>query len=221
MLLALRLRNHCNSYMGVCTLRIGCDIDGCLADFTHSYAELLVKTSGRNLIPNEEYLVNPPTWNWDRAAGYTKAEEQAAWNEIAKGDGFWRNLKPLPLGLAAMTLLNRARYAGHDVYFITHRMGKNAKKETESWFYRYDCDIATVLVAQDKLPIIKALELDFYIDDKPETIQECADALEAGNLPHLKHLFIINYAYNQHVERESVKRVGSVIEALRLAKVNV
>lgn len=173
-------------------LRICCDLDGVLANFTDAYAARL---TFRTTIPfppaSDEW---PKVWYWDRAMGITRDEETTTWEEdIIKSINFWKRLDPLPNARPAVRWLNRLTHSCNEVYFITNRIGKKAKLQTEQWLYDLGMSYPTVIVTADKLPFLRALKANFFIDDKTETIQEIA----AANLPDLK-LYLREWFYNSN-----------------------
>lgn len=154
------------------------DIDGCLANFTKGYAKLLIKVSGVDLFPpnwkGDDDPHFPTTWFWERAMGYGQWEK-AVWKEHILVDGkFWEKLPPLPGTPETLARINELAKAGHNIYFVTHRMGVEAKQQTERWLYKYGINYPTVLLSGDKLPLIKSLEVDAFIDDKPSTVNTVA-----------------------------------------------
>lgn len=187
-------------------MRIAFDIDGCLANFTKSYAKLITEVSGRDLV-SEETIANPETWYWDRAAGYTKDEEKATWKRIM-GDGtFWASLEPFDRKVFdRIDLFSQ----NHPVYFLTNRDGKRAKQQTEEWLQTYGILHPTVLLSADKVPVLKGLAIDVFVDDKPETLADVAAAL-----PDVK-LFKVAYRYNVDAPGESVASVSEMLNRLGL-----
>lgn len=190
-------------------MKLGIDLDGCLVDFNSGYIDLLIKARGEDLFPPDRNDENfPPVWFYEREFGYGDVEGEV-WGQIKESPLFWQNLKPLHNAREALqlldvyTLLNVA-----DVYFITHRSGRDVKGQSEEWLIRNGVYLPTVLIAGDKAPIIQALNLDFYIDDKPETITQ----LDGLKFP--RHLYLKDAPYNRHVKLEYGKRIGSVAEAL-------
>jgi hypothetical protein len=172
-------------------LKLGVDVDGCLANFTDSYAALLTRRSGIPFPPSSDEW--PTCWFWDRAAGITKDIETETWSkDILQSINFWKNLEPLPNAKPAIRWLNRLARTNNEVYFITNRPGHSSKYQTEKWLYALGMNYPTVITTADKLAFVKAIKLDFYIDDKPETIQEIA----AANIPGLR-LYLRQWAYNR------------------------
>jgi uncharacterized HAD superfamily protein len=64
----------------------------------------------------------------------------------------------------------------NDIYYVTNRAGASAKRQTESWLYRYlpyaELGVhPTVLITSDKGAAAKALKLDVYVDDNLDNIK--------------------------------------------------
>lgn len=184
---------------------LGVDLDGVLAQFDDSFTKLLIKTSGRDLFPAHPYL--PPCWNWCEPLGYTKDEESAAWEAVKQSKDFWRNLAAYPETENVITRLWALQKHGHDVYFITNRMGVKPKRQTEDWLADYTptlYPVQTVLVSAQKGMCAAALELTHYIDDKPSN---CHDVVVKS--PNTK-TYMMDRSWNQGVEISGVPRVKSV-----------
>ena len=156
------------------------DIDGCLADFTSAYAAALIAEDGDRLPEGWQDSPDwPGVWYWEREAGYGKDVEKRVWDEyILKEDSaFWENLEPMHGAREVLMELNGLVKAGKaETYFVTHRMGDRAKLQTEKWLYNHGCDYPTVFMAGDKIPVLRFLKPDFFIDDKPETVSAVADS---------------------------------------------
>ena len=157
---------------------ICCDIDGVIGNFTSAYAHKLIAEGG-NLLP-KDWETNPEwpqEWYWERAAGYSPEVEKKVWNNhiLQKGSKFWQNLSAYDGVKESLMHLNGLVKAGTaDCYFLTHRMGDRAKNQTEIFLYEHGIDYPTVLLAADKIPYLRLLKAAFFIDDKPETVQEVA-----------------------------------------------
>ncbi|MCA1841517.1 MAG: hypothetical protein LC723_14665 [Actinobacteria bacterium] len=191
------------------------DCDGVLSNFTKAYAALLIQVSGRNLLPEgftgDDTPDFPDTWYWERKLGYTKAEEDAVWDIIKSGDTFWANLEPLPTATAALEHLSSLQRHGHDVYFLTHRFGNDAKWQTEFFLHENGMDNPTVILSGKKDLVINGLELDFFIDDNPDTVAQVTLHCK------VKHLYLKSAPYNRKDlgwEKAGVNRVLSIAEAL-------
>ena len=191
-------------------MKLGVDLDGCLADFNTAYTKLLIEIKGEDLFPPDRNDDNFPTmWFYERAYGYEDVEAEA-WRYIKDGGNeFWHNLPSMPTAEGAILMLDLLANMEHDVYFITHRSGNDVKWQSEAWLQDRHMDNPTVLIAGNKAPIIQALELDFYIDDKPETIQE----LDTMKYPI--YLYLKDAPYNRDLVLTRGKRVSTVLKALQ------
>ena len=200
-------------------MRIGIDIDGVLARFDQGYARLLIKETGHFIdIENPEW---PAEWYWDRAflrqhydAKEAKRIENLVWDRDIKPTTFWGGLGHYSGTMDALDRLRLATYAGLDVYFITSRPGHMAKFYTEMWLSLHGMRNPTVLIAHNKGPVIEGLELDAYIDDKPENI---VDAVQAR--PKVR-AYLIDRPYNRDSEVlkdwKHYTRVASIGDVLNI-----
>lgn len=193
-------------------MRLGVDLDGVLANFTDSYARYLTKETGIEFPTSSDEW--PTEWDWEIASGVTKAQAKMVWDThiLGKGSRFWLGLKSIDGAGTALRRLNELTREGHDVYFITHRMGDKAKLQTERWLYERGVNYPTVLLSGDKVPLIRSLEIEWFIDDKPETVLAVANMMSwmvyLKAAPHNRDIVLPN----------NVVRVANVEEALRWAK---
>lgn len=208
-------------------MKIGFDLDGVIANFTDSYAAILTKQTGIKFPKNSASW--PTVWYWDRAAGITKAQEKAAWDEITN-TAFWAELPILPEGRETLGELQALRFAGHQIYFITSRPGRFAKLLTEQWLRDHGFPGATVLIADKKGPLADGLQLDVFVDDKPENCEDVfnarltrksmtsSDGTEIVTVDEPKcRVFLVNAPYNRnHIMDARIERVDSGLEALEI-----
>lgn len=155
-------------------LNIGCDIDGVLASFENGYADLLTAQTGITFPKGDPNF--PAKWHWTGDFGVTKAQDAAAWDAVKRSDNFWLALEPMPWALTTLTELRYRRAVGDNIYFITNRMGRMAKRQTEDWLRAYGYPDSTVCLCEKKGPLAVGLDLDIFIDDKPSN---CEDVLNA------------------------------------------
>lgn len=203
-------------------MKLAIDIDGCLADFSSAYGDLLIKVSGRDLLPvdrktNPDW---PTTWYWERAAGYTKEIESEVWNNhILKTGTFWEDLEPMEHASGTVRRLN-ALSKHHDIYFITQRMGVRAKLQTEKWLYELGMDYPTVCLVtkgDEKVAIMQALGISFFVDDKAETVVDASRLVDPAE-PSKFQLYVKDAPYNRvQYPAGKVTVVGSVKESLEKA----
>lgn len=194
-------------------LRIGIDVDGILANFNKAYREMLIKVSGRDLIPE---TFEPPTWNYATVFGYTKEEDAAAWKEITSDPIFWRRLGVLP---GAREMLDAIDDARHAVYFITTRPGVSTQHQTETWLRNFVL-APTVLIAktsEDKGVLARGLGLTHFIDDKPENCLAVKSHIPSCHVYLLDALYNRwagwDARYNDIVRIYSLDKFARVIEA--------
>lgn len=157
--------------------RLGVDIDGVLADFNRGYRRKLEEVSGKALLPDDE---EPPCWFWPEAVGYTKDEDDRAWDRIKSTPDFWFQLHPMPevtLEPVLPTLFQMLQH-GHEVYFPTSRVGNNCWLQTYGWLQKYGMLLPTMMICRDKQAkglIAKSLDLTHFVDDMPENCYAVAD----------------------------------------------
>lgn len=191
--------------------KLGIDIDGVLANFCDAFAKVVTKQTGITFPRTSKEW--PAVWNWDRAAGVTPEQEALAWKTVWADDNFWTNLAPMPEAQMTATQLNHLAKLGHEVYYLTHRAGDRAKYQTEKFLFGIGVDYPTVLLGGDKVPLIRHLKLDFFIDDRPDTILEVTRVAEEENLPVKGHIFVKDAPYNKGVNVG--QRVNLVMDALK------
>jgi hypothetical protein len=157
-------------------MRIGIDIDGCLAEFNGAFLKLLEKLHGKDLkIPDGDW---PTMWDWPHSPelaeqGLTRKTISKAWDEVCKpGSTFWLNLAPMPEVYQVGLKLALLEAGGHDIYFITTRPGHKAKQQSADWLQRYMPIDPTVLVSSEKGLCASGLELTHFIDDKPDNLRD-------------------------------------------------
>lgn len=173
-------------------MKIGIDVDGVLADFCSAYEALHVEVTGRNTFAPWELEAGPVTWNWPQVYGYTAEETKEVWTRIRESLTFNRILDYLPdADLLAQWWLITHDETEHDIYFVTARVGKTAKYQTQEWLYWLLGYTPTVLIAHDKGAIAKALNLDRYIDDNWH------NAFNTGTASPTTQVYLIDRAYNR------------------------
>jgi FMN phosphatase YigB (HAD superfamily) len=192
-------------------VRIGCDVDGVLADFNHAFIERVIKVTGVDYFPPRPFDI--PLWNYPEHYGYSAAQTSAVWESIKADRMFWRTLKPYGETPRVIEYLFRLMCRDHDVYFITDRPGIIAKRQTEDWFRAITSQMLlspfpiTVLISGDKAGCAQALNLDLYIDDRWENC-------EAVRLRGCTKVFLLDRPWNADAPAEEydIVRVRSVME---------
>lgn len=198
---------------------VALDIDGCLADFTTSHANNLIKLNGSDPLP--EGWRNDPNWpqNWDwDSLAFPPLVVEAAYRLFHEtGNKFWETLSPVDNAQWVLSQLNKEVKKGDlDLYFLTHRMGHRAKLQTEKWLYEHGVDYPTVITGSNKIPFLRTVEASFFIDDKPDTISKVEKVSREEKWPNFR-LFIKDAPYNRTVYQ--VERARTVQEALTVAEI--
>lgn len=200
-------------------MKLAIDIDGCLADFNTGYGELLIQATGENKFPptwKQDLAAGtyPTTWFWDREAGYTKEQEALVWQKYIQKQGiFWESLGAYPDAAETVRMLNRLMKLGHDIYYVTNRFGLKAKYQTEKWLYGLGMDYPTVILSENKGPLLESLGADFFVDDKLSTIETVA--AQYGATQKKMAIYLKDAPYNREGRTNSYKVVSSVKEALK------
>jgi uncharacterized HAD superfamily protein len=184
---------------------IGCDVDGVLADFDLAFCSLIRDVLG-NTEPLNRLLANPneypDSWNYHLDAGVSLQEDERLWNFIRRSN-FWARLQPTREGRGCARLLQKLADAGHTVYFITAREGDYAKEQTEEWLNAVGIRWPTVIVVKhyaDKAEIVKALDVDLFIDDKPE-------ACDLAHMAGMRDVILYDRPHNRVSTPPGVQRV--------------
>lgn len=189
-------------------MKFGIDMDGVLADFTKGFNALVKAELGIDL------PYPAPSWDWHKAGGVTSKQTSQLWAYI-ENSMWWGTLFPLPGALEAIERLNLMTRGGHDVYFITHRPGTLAKFLTEMWLKFHGMDNPTVLIAApNKGHLAVGLELDVFVDDKPENNRHVLEALANNGIDGTR-VYLVDAPYNSWAGDDDYGiRVGSLTEVL-------
>lgn len=185
--------------------KIGIDLDGVIYNFNSAYHDKLIKITGENRFPTDWYA---PVWDWDKFYGYTNDEITATLTAIQKDKLFWQKLKLLvePEVMSRLNVLSKE----NDLYFLTNRFGIKCKQQTEKALYDAGINYPTVMIVRDKLPVIKALNLDFFVDDKLETMNPMVEHQIASKA----YIKLIDAPYNREGRRANLQVVSDLKTAL-------
>ncbi len=190
------------------------DIDGCLANFTLAYGNLLISETGRDILPEgwrdqlEAGGDFPTVWDWEAAAGYTPEEATKVWKKISSSKTFWKGLAPYAETRMTLKRID-ALSKDNEVIFLTHRSGNQVKRQTEMWLYDQGIKYPTVILSGDKAPMLNELKADFFIDDKLDTMNQVyMSFIETSGF------YLLDRPYNQDGRVEGMRVATSVNEAL-------
>ena len=124
--------------------------------------------------------------------GLTDQQGNEMWQRSLE-EIYYTDCAPFPDAVETLKKLDKA---GHEIYYITARPEEHGER-TKIWLKeqgfpvhpnRFFCGMAD----HEKVHIIKNLNLDYYIDDKPEILEPLAN--ESVNL------LIKDQSYNQHAD---------------------
>lgn len=149
------------------------DVDGVLADFITAFTTLANEMFGTPVRRPHEQL----TW-----ASFLLIEDQPGIGKpltAAQRDAVWQALNADPLFLYRLEPLATEEELGRlgttlgELYFVTSRVARAAKQQTEDWLARWVPGLVypTVVRTSDKAAVARAVRADVAIDDSPEHVQ--------------------------------------------------
>lgn len=190
-------------------LRVGLDIDGVLANFNAPFIELIHKFSGVQL--PKASSTYPNRWNYEEDAGMTKSRSNEMWEYIKQSEDFWETIPPYSYtNDVLLGFLDLESYEDVAVYFVTNRMGRKVKQQTEAWLVDNGYVAPTVIIARNKGLVAEALNLTHYIDDKPEN---CVDVVKHS--PRTK-IYMLAQPWNTNISNiTTVHSVTSFLNTVR------
>lgn len=182
-------------------MKLAIDVDGVLAEFDGSFAALLEEQTGRPC-----RILEPDRWEWPHALGFSKPEEERAWQYISEHPNWWATLQSYEDSDVDFRAVERD---GHDIYFVTARRTPFARFYTANWlrdvYTLYD---AAVILSNDKGLICRALRIDAFLDDRPE---HCIDVrLVSPKTKSYLRKRSHNAMAQKYVERDGVILTDSV-----------
>lgn len=180
---------------------VAIDLDGVLSDFNTAAYRLVF---GRE---PQDVPFMPPEWDWVKGA-----EARMLWKKIEGFYNFWLHLPAYPDNIVALArwLIQRV---DQDVHFVTSRVptaGMSVARQSEFWLQ--SCGIRPgqnylgVVVVPDsdeKKYIYKAMGVEYSIDDRTETVEQC-DSLPGHQA------FLLDRPWNQDagVKRRATTLLG-------------
>lgn len=187
-------------------MTIAFDIDTVLADFRESfkhYAAMMGKDPETVNIGWEPPTQQPDgTWQMGPRTG-----DPDVWMAIIERGDFWRKMVSAVPSSTWERIRDLEAIDDVRLYFVTNRVGRNAKQQTEQWLMFRGLRRATVIVSPLKGEACRVVGADFHIDDK------------AGNAVHVSYhsrstlSYILDLPKNQfdpNVLGSKVIRVPSV-----------
>ena len=179
-------------------LKIGVDIDGVIADFTGAARRFFKQTFGG---PSDEVVQTG--WGFESLSTsefqMPVNPEGLLWEHVDATPNWWCSLEP-EKGTSKLAEV----CANHDVYFITNMKSKHydngmsVRQQTQYWLKtQFGIEFPTLIMIRDKGPIVRDLELNYFLDDKDQNLQNIIDAYPYRTNACVP--FVMNQPYNQHV----------------------
>ncbi|ATP40425.1 hypothetical protein CSE16_10400 [Solibacillus sp. R5-41] len=170
-------------------MKFGFDIDDTLIHLRGYAFELYNKEFEQNF--GVDVFQGIPTVEIHAPFGLTNEEGRAMWKRSMETIYF----TSCPVYEGALETLQALVAEGHDVYYITSRP-KQFCGRTKDWMIAQGFPVAEGhffcgMEDDEKIATIKALELDYYVDDKPAVL----DTLSAVSTK----VIVKDQSYNQHV----------------------
>ena len=145
-------------------MRVGLDVDGVVASFGESFTALAEQMGlkGAYFTPQEEQ----EKWSFP-------FHVDPVWAVIGQSMNWWMTLRPL-VDEEEVRALNRL-IRDNSVYFITNRgriAGLPVEDQTRLWLQSIGVHAEHVIATNRKGPLCGALDLEWFIEDKVENLED-------------------------------------------------
>ena len=180
-------------------MRIGCDIDGVLADFRTGFFEVAAQVLGRTRSDSADDL-----------DAVSEADSRRVWKAITQTPNWWLGLAAYePIEIARLYRLSREHK--WEVFFMTTRAptsGESVQFQTQWWLEQQGFYLPSVVtVPGSRGELANSLRLDLLLDDQ---MLNCAEAVGASKS---KALLLLRTLKSN--EREQAQSTGiGVVETL-------
>ena len=173
------------------TLRVGCDLDGTVADMEGALQREAERLFGADVVlrsPGSTRLDAPVDVDTSpggspgddespRRKGLTSRQFHQLWEHVATIENFWTTLREIePGSVARMAELRTAHQL--DVTFLTQRpdtAGEPTQLQTQRWLAARGFELPSVCVLRgSRGKVAAALGIDLVFDDRPEN---CLDVI--------------------------------------------
>ncbi len=169
-------------------MRIGCDLDGVLADLHRTFTATAVRRypslDAASLAPQDvaasppadadaetSEVPAPPSGADSKSLPLSRGQMDGTWDELCATTDFWETLEEIEQGAIAR-LASIADAQRWEVIFLTSRprsAGKTVQRQSQRWLEAKGFPLPSVYVVQgSRGRIAEALALDVVIDDRPE-----------------------------------------------------
>lgn len=187
--------------------RVGTDVDGVWSDFNYGFT-LMAKRLGYT---DKIFTHRDTTTYYHMDQIFTKKQLNELWEYVNESERFWEDLPPVTLSCNHYALDKMLQDNKIDLYVMTSRMGIDPAGQTQRWFKHFakiDIPRENIFICRrdKRFEMVKRLDLDYYIDDCPETL------MEVSMLPTVA-CFGVEYSYNTSIrDLDNIHWVKSVGE---------
>ena len=214
-------------------LRIGFDLDGTVADMYSALHVEALKLFGEEVLAKSAYKEAPPSSdgtagavapNQEDSTGalamdelhLTARQQVRLWEHVRKIENFWTTLPELEPGIISR-IAKAAAERQWEIIFLTTRpstAGELTQLQSQRWLNAHGFRFPSVMVVQrSRGKIADALQLDAFVDDRPENCLDIAVESKAKVIlvwhGHLKDV-------PAGAKRLGVRSVTTISEALTL-----
>jgi len=212
-------------------LRIGFDLDGTVADMYSALHQEAIKLFGEEVLAKSAYKKAPPSTegaedapamepeNDTSAAAMdelhlTAKQQMQLWDHVKQIENFWTTLPELEPGIIAR-IAKAASERRWEVIFLTTRpstAGELTQLQSQRWLDAHGFLYPSVMVVhRSRGKIADALQLDAFVDDRPENCLDIAVESQAK-------VILVWHGHMKDVpagaKRLGVRPVGTITEAL-------
>ncbi|TWT24857.1 HAD family acid phosphatase [Planomicrobium sp. CPCC 101110] len=176
-------------------MKFGFDIDDTLIGLREYAFNLYQKKLGQSVPMDVFHALDRVEIH--EAFGLTDQEGAEMWKQSLE-EIYYTECPPYP---GAIDFLQQLEKEGHEIYYITARSAKHGEN-TKKWMKRQgfpvrDDRFFCGMKDAEKAEIIKKLQLDYYVDDKPAVI----DTLAGGPV----NVLVKDQSYNRHMDLPRIK----------------
>ncbi|GGA35735.1 5' nucleotidase, NT5C type [Psychrobacillus lasiicapitis] len=170
-------------------MRFGFDIDDTLINLREHAFHVYNKKLNQNIALEIFHALNKVEIH--EPFGMTAEEGSKMWNSSLE-EIYYTNCPPY---LGAVELLQQLTKEGHEIFYITARPPEH-RERTKKWLEEQGFPVKNEnfycgMKDQEKVNIIKKLQLDYYFDDKPDVLNTLANCETK--------VFVKTQSYNEHL----------------------
>lgn len=187
------------------SLRVGCDIDGVLADFRAGFFDVAAQVLGRARGDSPGDIDT-----------FSEAESRRVWKIITQTPNWWLGLPPFePAEIARLYRLSRKHK--WEVFFMTARVptaGDAAQFQTQWWLEEHGFFLPSVVTVHgSRGDLANSLRLDLLVDDQ---MLNCAEVIGASQAKALLMLRTPKPGVQEQATGAGIGVVESFADALEV-----